>query len=380
MIDRSKVQDARYVPYVDLSREHIALKKDLLGAIERVLASGQFVLGDETEKFEIEFAAYCGVKHAIAVGNGTDAIFLTLKCLGIGDGDEVITVSNSFIATASSIMMTGAVPRFIDVADDFNMDPNLIEAAVNSRTKAILPVHLTGKPAALKRILPIAKKHGLAVIEDAAQSVGARIGEHHVGSFGTAGCFSFHPLKNLSACGDGGVVTTNDSRLHEELKRIRNHGLTNRDHCAGIGYNSRLDEMQAAILNVKMKYTDAYNQRRRYIASRYSDMLSGYVGTPDENHDEYAVYHTFMVKSTERDSLKEHLHNLGIGSAIHYPVPIHLQPAFRLSTDAPLHLPKTESLATRILSLPVFPELSAEEIDSVINAVRTFRSPTKCLQ
>ena len=241
------------VPYNDLVSQHSSIRTEILEAVDRVLKHGGFILGEDLVGFERDFASLCGTRYAVGVGNGTDAIFIVLRALGIGFGDEVITVPNSFLASASAIALTGAKPVFVDVGEDFNINPSLIEDAVTARTRAILPVHLTGRPANMPEILRIAGKFGLKVIEDAAQAVGAKCHGKSVGSDGLAGCFSFHPLKNLSACGDGGMITTSDETLYERLLLIRNHGLRNRDESVGWHPNSRLDTLQAAILSVKLR-------------------------------------------------------------------------------------------------------------------------------
>ena len=257
------------IPYVDISAQYCSIKYEILKEVEDVLASGQVILGEVVNNFEESFAALCHTKYAVGVANGTDALMLSMKALGIGEGDEVLTVPNSFIATASSIVLVGAQPVFVDVGDDFNIDPDKIERAITSKTKAIIPVHLTGRPADLNPILNIANKYGLSVIEDAAQAARAEYEKQRVGSFGATGCFSFHPLKNFNAFGDGGAITTNDIKLYQKLLKLRNHGLRNRDECEFWGYNSRLDAIQAAILNVKLKYLEKWVNRRRKIAFIY---------------------------------------------------------------------------------------------------------------
>ncbi len=361
------------VPYVDLGLSASdELMRELLSAVEDVLTSGQFILGETVEAFEAEFASLCDVKHAIGVANGTDAITLTLRALGIGKGDEVITVANSFIASASAIVLAGARPAFVDVGEDMNLDPALLEAAITERTKAILLVHLTGRPSDMNPILEIAERHGLLVIEDAAQAVGARYHDLPVGSFGIAGCFSLHPLKNLAAAGDGGVITTNDDDLAARLRQARNHGLADRNRCEFWSVNSRLDSLQAAMLRVKLKYLDAWTTARRANAAYYREHLADVVKVPDEQPHEFSVYHTFIIQAENRDALQAYLSERGIGSAIHYPIPIHMQPAASDLGFGPGSLQMTEQLADRILSLPVHPDLSSNQLATVVRAVRNF--------
>jgi dTDP-4-amino-4,6-dideoxygalactose transaminase len=373
------------VPYVDLAWQHRVLRDELLHAVEQVFDHGQFVLGPEVGLFEQWFAAACGVRYAVGVANGTDALTLAMRCLGIGEGDEVVTVPNSFLATASAIALTGARPVFVDVRDDYNMDPDRLADAITSRTKAIVPVHLTGRPADMEAILDAAERHGLHVIEDAAQAVGATCHGRAVGSFGVAGAFSLHPLKNLSACGDAGVITTSDDDLYEKLILARNHGLRNRDECDTWGRNSRLDTLQAALLLVKMKHLDEWTQARRAHAELYREQLRGLVGVPEDRPHEHAVYHTFVVQTDRRDALREHLRRRGVETKVHYPIPIHLQPAARHLGYRRGDFPVAERQAGRVLSLPVGPELDERRVRHVAQCVAQFHrqssgSSVECLQ
>jgi dTDP-4-amino-4,6-dideoxygalactose transaminase len=364
---------ARTVPYVDLGADpNNQLTRDMLAAVEGILTSGQFILGEVVDAFETEFAALCDVKHAIGVGNGTDAITLTLRALSIGAGDEVITVANSFIASASAIVLAGARPVFVDVGEDMNLDPTSLESAITPLTKAILPVHLTGRPADMKKILEIADRHNIAVIEDAAQAVGATLHGQPVGSMGVAGCFSLHPLKNLAAAGDGGMITTNDNNLAARLRKARNHGLADRNTCEFWSVNSRLDAMQAAILQVKLKHLSRWTAARRANAAFYREHLNGFVIVPDEKSYEFSVYHTFVIQAERRDALQEYLNKHGIGSGIHYPIPIHLQPATRDLGYGPGSLPVTERLADSILSLPIHPGLEEDDLEYISTLIRRF--------
>jgi dTDP-4-amino-4,6-dideoxygalactose transaminase len=362
------------VPYVNLAGQHAPLKAEILAAVESVLESGQFILGDAVQQFEQRFAELCGVRYAIGVNSGTDALYLALQALGIGPGDEVVSVPNSFIATTAAIAMTGARPVFVDVGDDGNMDPALLEGAITPRARAVLPVHLTGRPADMGPILAVAEKHGLPVVEDCAQAVLAESRGRRVGSFGAAGCFSLHPLKTLNACGDGGVLTTNDPVMAERLRVRRNLGLRTRDDCVVWSGNSRLDTLQAAILLVKLRYLERWTERRRANAAFYRAALEGVPGVilPGERPWERAVYHTFVIQAEQRDELKQYLLQRGIETAIHYPIPIHLHKA-----AAGLNLPRgsfpvAERQAVRILSLPVYPELTEAQRQAVADAIREF--------
>jgi dTDP-4-amino-4,6-dideoxygalactose transaminase len=360
------------VPYVAIAQQNAEIKEQLLAAVDRVLSHGGFILGEEVAELETNFAAYCGTQYAVGVGSGTDAIVLTLRALGIKPGDEVITVPNSFIASTSAIILSGAIPVFVDVQNDYNLNPDLLEAAITQRTKVILPVHLTGRPADMHPILALADKHGLAVVEDAAQAVGARYHGQHVGSFGAAGCFSFHPLKNLHACGDGGIVTTNDETLYQYLRKARNNGLRNRVECEFWSTNSRLDALQAAMLRVKMKYIDNWTETRRMNAAFYREHLADVVEVPQDLSHEYAVYHTFVIQADLREELQHHLIHRGIGTNVHYPIPIHLQEAAHSFGYKVGDFPVAERQAERILSLPIYPELTDYQKRAVVTGIRGF--------
>lgn len=363
---------AMIVPYVNLPLQHRPLKAALLDAVGRVLDHGQFILGPEVEQFEARFAALCGVRFAIGVNSGTDALILALKALGIGPGDEVITAPNSFVASASCIGVLGARPVFVDVGPDYNLDPNRIEEAITPATRAILPVHLTGRPADMDAILDIARRHDLRVVEDCAQAVLARTHDRPVGSLGDVGCFSLHPLKTLNACGDGGVITTNDPGLAQQFKMLRNIGLRSREDCAVWSHNSRLDTLQAAMLLVKLDLLPAWTEARRANARFYQEQLADVVQTPLDRPFEYAVYHTFVVQAEARDALIAHLAAAGVGTAIHYPAPIHVQAAAAGLGYRAADFPVTMAQAGRIVSLPVYPELTAEQAAYVVEQVRSF--------
>lgn len=362
------------IPYVNVAAQHAEMKAELLAAMAAVLEKGQFILGDEVGEFERRFAERCGVRYAIAVNSGTDALALALRALGIGPGDEVITVPNSFVATASCIALAGARPVFVDVREDYNMDPAQLEQAITSKTKAILPVHLTGRPADMDPILGVARAHQLRVLEDGAQAVLAQYRGRTVGSFGDAGCFSLHPLKTLGACGDAGIVTTDSEETWHKLLLLRNHGLRSRADCVIWGSNSRLDTLQAAILLVKMNYLEAWTEQRRSHAAFYQRELRSVRGLrmPLDGPYEKSVYHTFVVQADRRDELRSCLAEHGVETAVHYPIPLHLQrPASALGYPAG-SLPVAERQAARILSLPIYPELATEDLEYVVHTIREF--------
>lgn len=364
------------VPYLDLAAQHRPLKAELLDAVGSVIDSGQFILGPQVPAFEAALAAVCGTKHAVGLNSGTDALILALRALGGGPGDEVITAANSFVASASAAALVGATPVLVDVRDDYNMDPEALARAVTPRTKAIIPVHLTGRPADMDPILAVAKKHKLSVIEDCAQAIAAEYRGRRVGSMGTIGCFSLHPLKTLNACGDGGAAVTDDAALLAKMVLLRNLGLQSRENCTDWSSNSRLDTVQAAMLLVKLKHLDAWTAARRKNAAFYQEALAGIPGlvAPRDQSFEKAVYHTFIVQADRRDALKAFLAERGIDTAIHYPRPIHLQDAAKPLGKPPGSFPVAERQAGRILSLPVYPELSRSQLDWVAASIREFYS------
>ena len=360
------------VSYTGLAREVASIKHELLEAVESVLESGRYVNGPHTEALEQEFAAYCGTRCAVAVSCGTSALLLVYRHLGIGPGDEVITAPNSFVASASTIALVGARPVFVDVGRDMNLDPDRLEAAITPRTRAILPVHLTGRPVRMPDILEIARRHDLLVIEDAAQAVGASLNGSRVGSLGVAGCFSLHPLKNLHAFGDGGVITTDDSEMQLQLVRGRSHGLRNRDTCDFWSYNARLDEVQAAMLRVQLRRLESWTDARRRLALGYNDLLRPYVAVPDEGPGERHVYQTYMVQAEQRDALHQYLNERGVEALIHYARPIHLQPVARYLGYTAADFPVCQHVTDRILSLPLYPELTQAEQDRVVELIAAF--------
>ena len=362
------------VPYSYL-REQFADSESILRDIKGLLESTDFTLGAAVTQFEESFAQLCGTRHAIGVGTGTDALFLPLKALGVGPGDEVITAANTFIATAGAITAAGARPAFVDVGDDFNLDPAAVEPAITPRTKAILPFLYAGQPAKMASILEVAKGHGLPVVEDACQAIGATIGDRLVGTFGVTAGFSLHPLKNLNVWGDGGVIVTSSDALDGQLRLLRNHGLRNRDEVEVFGYNSRLDTLQAIVGNHLIKDVEAITTARirnaRALDVGLAD-LAGRVRIPPRDPGERHVFHLYMFEADDRDRLLTHLVSRGIEAKIHYPVPLHLQPSYRTWGLGPGAFPVAEAAAGRLVSLPLFPQLTEAEIAAVVSAVLEF--------
>jgi len=360
------------VPFGDLKRQYESIKAELDAAAARVLASGWYILGPEVRAFEAEFAAFCGVGHAIGVGNGTEALYLALIALGIGAGDEVISVANAADYEPLTILQAGARPVFADVDErTYTIEPELLEAAITPRTKAIMPVHLYGRMADMAAIMAVAARHGLPVIEDCAQAHGAQLGGRVAGSIGVCGCFSFYPSKNLGALGDGGMITTDDAELAAKLRRLRMYGWEKRYHTVDSGgINSRLDEIQAALLRVKLRHLADWNNARRRIALRYNQLLAGTgLVLPELPSDASHVFHLYVVQTPQRDRLQAALQQRGVETAIHYPRPAHLQPVCQGLAE-PGSLPITEKLAGTVLSLPIYPELTDAEVDAVAAAVR----------
>ncbi|MBC7905461.1 MAG: DegT/DnrJ/EryC1/StrS family aminotransferase [Rhodospirillaceae bacterium] len=363
----------RSVPYVNLATQWAEERHVLAPAVEAALASGQWVGGPLVEQFEQAAETYCGVAHIIGVASGTDALILSLRALDIGPGDEVITPPNSFVASTAAIIFAGATPVFADVLPDQNMDPAAIERAITPRTKAIMPVHLTGRIAAMDAIMEIAGRHGLAVIEDAAQAMGARLNGRSAGAIGTVGCFSAHPLKNLNAMGDAGFVGTNDDALAARLRRLRNNGLMDRNTVVEWGVVSRLDNVQAAVLLHRLTGLDDVVAKRRHNAARYTERLNpAFVFVPPTEPGQFNAFHTFVVQVDRRDELQAYLTAKGIGTAIHYPIPIHLQPAAHSLGHGAGSFPVTEAQASRILSLPINQFLTDADIDTVADAINGF--------
>ena len=355
------------VPLCDLYAQYLTIKPDVDAAIERTIVHSAFIGGKELRAFEVEFADYCEAKACVGVGNGTDALYLALRALGVGAGDEVITVAHTFIATAETITLTGARPIFVDIREDtMLMDPDALEAAITPRTRAIVPVHLYGQPCDMDRIMEVARRYQLKVIEDAAQAHGARWRGKRAGSFGDAACFSFYPGKNLGAYGDGGVVVSQDETLIHRIRMLANHGRTDKYIHEIEGVNSRLDGLNAAILRVKLRQLDAWNAVRRRHALQYMETLRGSgVMLPVVNADAESVWHLFVVRVPARDRIQARLNQQGIAAGVHYPVPLHRQPAYQHLRIADGALPITDRVAANIISLPMYPELSAEQITTV---------------
>jgi dTDP-4-amino-4,6-dideoxygalactose transaminase len=362
------------IPILDLQAQYRAHKDEIDAAILGVVESGHYILGPNVKALEGEIAAYVGCQHAVGVASGTDALQLALVALGIGPGDEVITTPFTFIATASTISHTGATPVFVDVdPHTFNLVPALVEAAVTPRTRAVVPVHLFGQMVEMQPILEIARRHGLKVIEDAAQAIGAEENGRRAGSLGDAACFSFYPTKNLGAYGDGGMVTTNDPEIAGRLDVLRRQGSTKKYHNEVLGYNSRLDEIQAALLRVKLRYLDDWAVGRQRVAQRYGELLPGLpVRPPVERTDARHVYHQYTIRAARRDELQAHLKAQGIGTMVYYPVPLHRLPLYAGLGYREGSLPESEGAAREVLSLPIYPELTDDQIEAVAGAVAAF--------
>ncbi len=358
------------VPLVDLHAQYLSIKSEIDAAMERVITRTAFIGGDDLARFEEEFAAYCEAAACVGVGNGTDALYLTLRALGVGPGDEVITVAHTFIATSEAISMTGAQPVFVDVSDDtMLMNPALIEAAITPRTRAIIPVHLYGQPCDMDAIMEIARRHNLKVVEDAAQAHGARWRGRRAGSIGDAACFSFYPGKNLGAFGDAGAVVSQDEGLIEQVRMLANHGRLEKYTHKMEGVNSRLDGLQAAVLRVKLSHLDEWNERRRQHADFYLDALSNELRMPVINRNAESVWHLFVVRVADRDSFQQRLKEEGVATGIHYPVPLHLQPAYQ-ERNIPLGtFPVTEQAGREVCSLPMYAELTPAQLEQVVNAI-----------
>ncbi len=353
------------VPYFDLKAQYGLLRDEILEALDRVCQNASFILGEEVERFEQAFAKYCEVKHCVALNSGTSALHLALLSAGIGAGDEVITTSNTFIATAEAIAYTGATPVFVDVEPaTANIDPAAIQSAITKRTRAIIPVHLYGRPCNMDAILEIAKRHLLVVIEDACQAHGARYAGTRVGGFGHAAAFSFYPGKNLGAYGEGGALTTNNDEVAALARSLRSHGESTRYLHKYVGYNYRMDGFQGAVLNVKMKYLEQWTAKRQSCAELYRRLLQGAkVRLPEDPAGAECVYHLFVAYVENRDQVRSRLEKLGVQTAVHYPKPVHLQEAFSNPERGPnQHLPFTERACEQVLSMPLFPEMTEEQV------------------
>ena len=358
------------IPMLDLKAEYALLRDEIEPAVCEALAACQYIGGPNVKAFEAEAAAYAGVKHAISCASGTDALLIALRAIGLGPGDEVITTPFTFVATASTVVMCGAKPVFVDIDPrTFNLDLNQVEAAITPRTRAIVPVHLFGQPVHLAPLKALCEKHGIKLIEDAAQSFGAEYGGRKSGAYGDIGCTSFYPSKNLSAFGDGGLVITDNDVLAAELRVLAGHGSRVRYHHHVLGYNSRLDEIQAVILRIKLRHLDNFNNRRRAIAESYNTQLAGLVETPLADGHGRHVYHQYTILSDRRDLIQKVLGESAIACAVYYPVPLHKQEMFAASHGG-VTLPVTEKVAQRCLSLPISPMLKDEQIRHIAGAIR----------
>ena len=359
---------------IDLQQQYQQLKTEIEPAIKTALTNAHYILGPNVSAFEREAAKYLDVKHALGVASGTDALHLALLACGIQPGDEVITPAFTFIATVEAILYCGAKPIFIDIDENnFNLDLQQLKYLITDKTKAIVPVHLYGNPVNMTALMQIANKHNLKVIEDAAQSFGATWKKQQTGSFGHCGCYSFYPSKNLSAFGDAGLITTNSDEIYNELCALHNHGSYTRYHHEKLGYNSRLDELQAVILRIKLKYLDQFNKKRHAAAQQYSHLLHDKIITPQENSESQHIYHQYTILHDKRAQIQQALKAANIASAIYYPIPLHQQPLFA-NQYAGLSLPITEKITQQCLSLPIFPEISEtqiKQITSIINRAIT---------
>lgn len=368
------------IPPIDLTRQYNSIGKEVSAAVQDVLTSGRYIGGPLVESFEQQFADYLGAVECVACNSGTDALYLALRALEIGPGDEVITTPFTFIATAEVITVVGATPVFIDIdAQTFNLDVTQIAAAITDKTKAIMPVHLFGQPVDMSAVISIAQAHGIAVIEDCAQATGAQWQGKKVGSIGHIGCFSFFPTKNLGACGDGGAVITNDKSIAASIRKLREHGMANRYCHEATGINSRLDSLQAAILQIKLRYLDRWNDARREVAACYHQLLNPVPGVviPQEIDGGDSVWNQYTLRLTQdssssnyRDEVRTQLQLLGVSSMVYYPLPLHLQPVYKTLGYQIGQLPVTEQTCHEVLSLPMFPELSFEEQQQVVYALK----------
>ncbi|MCL5069964.1 MAG: DegT/DnrJ/EryC1/StrS family aminotransferase [Actinobacteria bacterium] len=362
------------IPFGDLSRQYKKYKKEFDGIVSGVFAKGSFILGENLSRFETNFAGYLGAKYAVGVGSATEALFLALKAVDIKNGDEIITVANTAVPTVSAIDFSGGTPVFTDVEEDsYNINPDLIENRITSRTKAIIPVHLYGNPCNMDKIMQIAQRCNLRVIEDCAQAHGAEFKGKKAGTFGDFGAFSFYPSKNLGANGDAGMLVTDNEELADKIRLLRNYGFEDRYKSISRGFNSRLDEIQAALLDFKLTKLDEWNLRRKQIADRYINELDGLpIILPASSYENKHVFHLFVIRVTQRDKFMEFLLNEEISTIIHYPIPIHLQPAYKYLNYKKGDLPVTEKLCEEIVSLPIFPDLEDKEVGYVIKTIKNF--------
>ena len=376
----TRMSEPPAVPALDLIAQYQAIRDEIDPVVQRVIASQYFVLGPEVAGLEGEVAQYCNVPHAIGCASGSDALLLPLVALGVGPGDEVITTPYTFFATAGAIWRTGARPVFVDIEPDtYNLDPALIEAAITPHTKAIIPVHLYGQAADMDAINEIAARHGLSVLEDAAQAIGARYKGRRAGGLGQSAAFSFYPSKNLGGFGDGGMVTTNDAALARQIARLRVHGMEPKYHHHEVGFNSRLDALQAAVLRVKLRHLDAWTEARRDAAQLYRRLfeeheLLGLVNLPVERSDCFHVYNQYVVRipAEDRDALRAHLSDQRVGTEIYYPIPLHLQACFASLGYQPGDFPRSEAAARQTMALPLYPELTEDAQRHVVGSIQRF--------
>ena len=361
------------IPLVDLKAQYASIKDEIDEAVNRVISSAKFILGEEVENFEREFAVFVGAKYAVGVGSGTDALYLALRALGIKNGDEVITTTFTFVATTEAITLVGAKPVLVDIDDrTYNINPDAIESAITPRTRAILVVHLYGQPANMDAIVDIARKHNLYIIEDCAQAHAAMIKNIHVGNFSDVGCFSFYPGKNLGAYGDAGAVVTNNEDLYKKVKMLRNHGRESKYIHEFEGVNSRMDAIQAAVLSVKLKHLEEWTRKRIENAKRYNELLSGIneVVVPYVADNFSHVYHIYAILVPERDRVYEYMRESGVGVGVHYPVPVHLQPAYKYLGYKKGDFPVSERVSESVLSLPMYPELRYDMQEYIVSKLK----------
>jgi len=360
------------IPYTSFSYRNSIVKAQLLESFEKVIDSGNYILGLEVKLFESELAKYIGTKYAVGLSNGTCSLRLALKTLQLDVGDEIITPTNSFIASTASIVLSGYTPVLVDVDDDLNISCEKIEEAIGPNTRAIMVVHLAGRPAKMDVIMDIAEKYNLVVIEDAAQSIGSEFSQKKVGTFGAFASFSLHPLKNLHGYGDSGAIVTNSSHINEELRVTRNHGLVDRETCVQFSDNCRIDELQAGLIRVNLRQLEEWTNERRRLAHIYNEKLKDYVIVPQENAKEFHVFQTYVIRASDRDGMLNHLRANGIEANVHYKNPIHKQFALKKAKVKVMDVSNAERLASEILSLPLYPGLKVEEIDEIVESIKEY--------
>ncbi len=362
------------IPLLDLTEQYRGIKEEVRDAIDRVLESGHYILGPETKAFEAEVAEFCGVKHAIGVGNGTDALQLVLDAHGVGPGDEVITTPFTFFASAEVVSQVRATPVFVDIdPKTYNLDVEQVKQKITSKTKAIIPVHIFGQPAEMDELMQLAEEHNLFVLEDAAQAIGSEYKGKKIGAWGHAATFSFFPTKNLGGYGDGGMIVTNDDQLADKLRILRVHGSRPKYYHGIIGYNSRLDEIQAAALRIKLRHLDDWNNARAEKAAYYNKLLSELpVVTPYHAPDRKHIYHLYNIQAEDRDGLMEHLKENGISSGVYYPLPLHLQEVYKDLGYKEGDMPNAETISRKIFALPLYPELAEETMEHIVQVIRNY--------